>query len=148
MPQLERLIYISEAKPGLTENGIRKIVNMAHLRNQMANITGLLVHDDGHFLQILEGEPHEVEETYGRISEDGRHLNCQLLLAQPIAKRAFPKWLMGYRDRETLLTEDGLTLLDLKAICKAADRRDLKQNRALYGFLATLLDQFTQKAAA
>lgn len=148
MPQLERLIYISEAKPGLTENGIRKIVNMSHLRNQMSNITGLLVHDAGYFLQILEGEPHEVEQTYGRISKDGRHLNCQLLLAQPIVYRAFPNWLMGYRNRELLLSEEGLSLLELKAICEAADRRDLQQNRALYGFLAKLLEQFTQKAAA
>lgn len=148
MSKLERLIYISEALPGLTENGVRKIVNMAHLRNQMANITGLLVHDDGYFLQILEGEPHEVEATYGRISKDKRHQNCQLLLAQPITQRAFPKWLMGFHDRHSLMSEEGLSLLDLKVICDASDRKDLKQNRALYGFLATLLDRFNQKAAA
>jgi len=75
-------------------------------------------------------------------------LNCQLLLAQPITHRAFPSWLMGYRDRALLLSEEGLSLFDLQAICQAADRRDLNQNRALYGFLTQLLLQFEQKAAA
>ncbi|MEL7232369.1 MAG: BLUF domain-containing protein [Pseudomonadota bacterium] len=148
MPSLERLIYVSEAAPDLSANAIQKIVNISHLYNQMSNITGLLVHDEGYFLQILEGESHEVEATYERISRDKRHQNCQLLLAQPILQRAFPKWLMGFRNRETLYSEEGLTLLELGAICEAADRTDLKQNRALYAFLASLLERFTQKAAA
>ncbi|MEL8055751.1 MAG: BLUF domain-containing protein [Pseudomonadota bacterium] len=148
MLRLERLIYVSQAAPNLSAKGIQKIVNISHLHNQMSNITGLLVHDEGYFLQILEGQPSEVEATYKRISKDRRHSNCQLLLAQPITQRAFPKWLMGYRDRETLFTEEGLTLFELKAICEAADRKDLKQNRALYAFLASLLERFSQKAAA
>ncbi|MEM1036414.1 MAG: BLUF domain-containing protein [Pseudomonadota bacterium] len=148
MRELERLIYVSEAAPNLSAKGIQKIVNISHLHNQMSNITGLLVHDEGYFLQILEGVPSDVEATYQRISKDRRHSNCQLLLAQPITQRAFPKWLMGYRDRETLFTQEGLTLLELQAICEAADRTDIKQNRALYSFLATLLERFSQKAAA
>lgn len=148
MPQLERLIYVSQASKDLRSTSIQKIVNISHLHNQMADITGLLVHDDGYFLQILEGAPSDVEATYERISRDRRHFNCQLLLAQPIVQRAFPKWMMGFRDRETLFNEEGLTLLELGAICKAADRTDLQQNRALYAFLATLLERFTQKAVA
>ena len=148
MRELERLIYVSEAAPNLSAKGIQKIVNISHLHNQMSNITGLLVHDEGYFLQILEGAPSDVEATYQRISQDRRHSKCQLLLAQPITQRAFPKWLMGFRDRETLFNEDGLNLLELEAICEAADRKDLKQNRALYAFLASLLERFSQKAAA
>ncbi|MEM1087130.1 MAG: BLUF domain-containing protein [Pseudomonadota bacterium] len=148
MSKLERLIYVSEATPGMSDRRIQNIVNISHVHNQLANITGLLVHDAGYFLQILEGEPHEVEATYSRIAKDPRHQNCQLILAQPITQRAFPRWLMGFRDRETLYTEEGLTLLELGAICEAADRTDLKQNRALYAFLSSLLERFTQKVAA
>jgi len=59
---------------------MQRIVNMAHLRNQMAQITGLLIKDGDYFLQFLEGPSYELAATFGRISKDRRHENCPLLM--------------------------------------------------------------------
>lgn len=148
MPSLQRLIYVSEARSGLTPRGVQDIVNASHINNQMSGLTGLLIHDSGYFLQVLEGTRDDVESTFKRISQDGRHANCQILLVQPITHRAFPKWLMKFRDRLSLPHEEGLTLLDLEAIANASDRKDLADNRALQAFLSALLNRFQGRCAA
>jgi hypothetical protein len=48
------------------------------------------------FLQMLEGDPAALEETYGRISLDDRHNNLRLLMDTEMSSRMFPDWTMGF----------------------------------------------------
>ena len=149
MTHVERLIYISKANPNLTDVGVQRIVNMAHLRNQMAQITGLLIKDGDYFLQFLEGPSHELASTFARISQDRRHENCQLLLKEPITQRAFNKMRMVYADREPLMPEASMDLLNLKTISAAASEVPGGfENRALRTLLNTLLQRFKARIAA
>ncbi|RKR74832.1 FAD-dependent sensor of blue light [Frondihabitans australicus] len=65
--------------------------------NRRLGITGLLLHDAGRFVQILEGEPSAVEDRYARIAGDPRHTDVRLLLCEEEDERRFPNWSMGYR---------------------------------------------------
>ena len=46
------------------------------------------------YLQLLEGPRKIVESLYQRIAVDNRHLEVELLVAQSVDKRMFPKWAM------------------------------------------------------
>ena len=47
------------------------------------------------FIQLLEGPPQNVDDTYCRILDDHRHFKIHLLYHEPAAERLFPSWSMG-----------------------------------------------------
>ena len=56
---------------------------------------------------------------------------------------------MVYTDREALMSEYSMDLMDLKAISNAAVKRpELSENRALVSLLNTLLQRFKARIAA
>lgn len=74
--------------------------------NKALGVTGMLLYASGYFMQVLEGEPDSVADIYGRIAKDARHTDLAVLSNEPIAKRSFSQWNMGYRG---LTQEDAST---------------------------------------
>jgi hypothetical protein len=66
-------------------------------KNLVQNITGLLLYSDEVFIQIIEGEKDMIHHLFKLISQDPRHFNMVKLIEEPISKRAFPSWSMGFR---------------------------------------------------
>jgi hypothetical protein len=75
--------------------GMREILKVSDRNNRRDGITGSLIFDKVWFLQILEGELTDVEETYRRISRDARHGDVTRMSTRPILQRQFPDWGMG-----------------------------------------------------
>jgi hypothetical protein len=73
---------------------LRTILSQSQTRNAQAGITGALLSCGGFFLQVLEGSPAAVRETYQRIANDTRHHSPALLWEGPIIARQFPHWSM------------------------------------------------------
>lgn len=74
----------------------------------MDGITGLLWHDDGLFLQVIEGPESSVATTYARIARDPRHHDLTVLSDRSVDTREFGYWSMeraarGDGETETLL---------------------------------------------
>jgi hypothetical protein len=92
---LVRLIYTSRAADSLTPDALGPIMKAARTRNAAAGITGVLVHSDGVFLQLLEGGRNAVSALYNRISRDERHRDVVLLAYDEVAERRFAGWAMG-----------------------------------------------------
>lgn len=93
---MHQLMYVSAAAgaPGSPELG--QILAVSRRNNLRDDVTGMLLHIDGGFLQILEG-PHEaVRRAYHRIAQDPRHDTPTLLLDRPVEERLFPDWSMGF----------------------------------------------------
>ncbi len=90
-----RLLYISHAVPNLTIEDVRAILKSSRKNNKAADITGVLVHGGGMFMQILEGEESAVLRLYLTIIADKRHINPRLVVVAPTADRLFQKWSMG-----------------------------------------------------
>ena len=59
-------------------------------------MTGMLLYSDGNFFQGLEGEPDSVDGMYKKLHLDKRHQQLTLILREPIAKRYFADWSMGF----------------------------------------------------
>lgn len=110
MSELIHLIYVSKASHDFVPEELHKILDSAHRNNANLSITGMLLHVDGHFFQVLEGKESKVNELYQRIEADNRHINSLKLLQEEIEERAFPNWSMGHVEatKEELDAIEGL----------------------------------------
>ena len=73
MEQLTQLIYVSSAKKLLCEEELNDMLTQARKANKKHHITGLLLYQDGNFMQVIEGEAGKIEQLFTNISEDYRH---------------------------------------------------------------------------
>ena len=113
MPRL--LVYSSDVCP-LMENdpqqlaaGLADIERTAKRRNAELGITGVLIVDQGHFVQILEGSTAAIDNVMASIWEDQRHRNISVLIDEPIANKTFNDWNMDVfllDDHEVLPDEE------------------------------------------
>jgi hypothetical protein len=88
-PIMIRLLYISEAKEGITEDAVNSVLKSAAKNNPPLEITGLLVYGGGVFAQILEGPERNVLQKYVNLSADERHHNCQIVYITTTEERIF-----------------------------------------------------------
>jgi len=71
------------------------ILEKSDSHNKKANITGVICHGSGLWLQVLEGERSKVNLLYARIMADRNHQNIQLLSMEEITQRRFGQWSMA-----------------------------------------------------
>jgi hypothetical protein len=92
---MRQLLYTSNTSRDLPEAVLESILAASRRNNVSVGVTGILLYIDAGFMQVLEGEPGSVTETYKRICQDKRHWNTQVLLDRD-APRAFAEWSMGF----------------------------------------------------
>lgn len=108
MSQIWQLLYRSEQAYEMETADMVKLLFDARAFNRDNGITGLLLHHGGEFMQLLEGEQHEVQRLYRRIAEDSRHRDAVIEVNAPADRRLFPEWQMGYAEAPQM---DGLPAL-------------------------------------
>jgi Sensors of blue-light using FAD len=96
--ELIHCIYASAAKAPLEQGELARLLAQARIRNAMANLTGLLLYADGSFFQVLEGPAAVVDELYARIEFDPRHDQVTQIIREPIHRRTFVDWSMGFHE--------------------------------------------------
>lgn len=99
MKEIFRLVYISEAHHEVCYTDLENILFSARNRNSKLDITGILIHRDDFFIQLLEGPEAHVKEVLSLIIKDRRHKNLRVIKewtsTQP---RYFDKWAMSFID--------------------------------------------------
>jgi len=93
-----QLIYSSNAVKPFSPEALRRLLVGARAHNTGAKISGMLLHVNGSFLQVLEGDARPVEALFTRIGIDTRHGKVVILLRHEIKARNFPDWSMGFFD--------------------------------------------------
>lgn len=93
---ITQLIYVSDLVNS-DEAQLAPILESAVRHNQEDDISGMLLYSGGNFLQVLEGTPEQVRQTYQRICRDPRHTNIIILTQEEVEERHFSDWSMGYR---------------------------------------------------
>ena len=93
---IEQLIYTSRAAKGMSEKDVDAVLDVARRSNQELGITGFLLYDGEHFVQLLEGDREHVEQVFDKISGDARHSGIQALIRQQAESRTFSNWSMAY----------------------------------------------------
>ncbi|KNY06913.1 BLUF domain-containing protein [Microbacterium sp. GCS4] len=95
--RLLSLVYTSTASHAFRETALEQLLEECRRRNAEQDVTGMLLHRSGRFIQVLEGEPEVVRALAERIRNDSRHHDMRVLVEEPIGERRFPDWTMGYR---------------------------------------------------
>jgi blue light- and temperature-responsive anti-repressor len=96
MTTLIHLIYSSAATRHIPDEEMMDILARSRANNARKAVTGMLLYENGSFFQILEGPQEAVDETYDIIAKDIRHTDVVTIIREPIPKRAFAEWTMGY----------------------------------------------------
>jgi Sensors of blue-light using FAD len=96
MESLTHLIYASTAVRRMSQPELLAILERARETNTRLGLTGMLLHAEGHFFQVLEGDADAVEPLFAKISSDPRHEKVVLIVREPISERAFKEWSMGF----------------------------------------------------
>ena len=93
-----QLIYASTATSPFSAEQLRTLLTRARATNTALEVSGMLLHVDGSFLQVLEGADDVVRSLYTKISSDPRHARVLKLLARDVETRNFADWSMGFFD--------------------------------------------------
>jgi methanogenic corrinoid protein MtbC1 len=91
---LKALVYRSRAVRSLSPVELHELTSVSNARNGREGITGLMLYDNEHFFQWLEGPPANVNRVMSSISNDSRHTDVQVLNAQSLPSRRFGGWNM------------------------------------------------------
>ncbi len=93
---LRRVIYLSRSRRCYRGNELLGLCARFASSNTLNNITGVLVQTGDHFVQILEGAPQALTTLLRAIERDPRHTDFRYLLDEPIERRLFGAWSMGF----------------------------------------------------
>ena len=93
---LYHLAYTSTETGALTDNDLLEMLDYIRAANEKQNVTGLLLHRQNCFFQVLEGKESVVRKLYEQIASDVRHHRVELLFEGPIEDREFTDWRMGF----------------------------------------------------
>jgi hypothetical protein len=95
-----RLIYTSRAVKEFTKYELMDLLHDSRAYNSIDKICGVLMHRNGHFLQVLEGEPDSIDNLLARLLRDPRHENLKIIHDSSVDTLLFSKWAMGSADLE------------------------------------------------
>jgi hypothetical protein len=92
--QLTSVTYRSLARLDLQEGDLEDIFRTAREQNALDGVTGLLVFNGTHFLQIIEGSESAIEDLVERLRSDPRHTGFEIRDRRKLDARSFPDWSM------------------------------------------------------
>ena len=92
-----RIIYLSSAVDAVDDIELEKILVKSETYNSTNNISGILLHIDGDFIQVLEGEKENVSLIFDKIKTDKRHKGLITVYEGEFAKRQFENWSICYK---------------------------------------------------
>ena len=115
---LFHLGYVSTETGDMGTQGMIELMTEARRINTERDITGLLLHREKSFYQVLEGTEAEVRRTFASIAIDERHTAVDVLFDGEIEEREFADWRMGF------LNLDGVELETLQGYSDFLSRED------------------------
>ena len=100
-----RLIYVSAATRLMDDTALAALLDESRAHNVRDGITGMLLYNEGNFIQVLEGPPEAVRACYARIQLDERHTRVTTVLEDEGGARDFGAWSMGFVNGAALRPE-------------------------------------------
>ena len=100
------LIYVSAAVKQFDDRELSDLLAVSRRNNAARNLTGMLCHADGNFMQALEGEADAVDALERTLEADPRHTGMIRILRYPIAERLFGNWSMALSRLDCLSAAD------------------------------------------
>ena len=96
MFDLHTIIYVSSANHLFPNHELQELLHSARENNRRVGVTGVLLYNDGNFMQCIEGPKKELFELYEKIGKSTRHHGIIELVNESIEEREFGDWDMGF----------------------------------------------------
>ena len=80
----------------MSHDELLSLLEVARKENERLGVTGMLLYQEGSFMQMLEGDKQTVLDLYEKIKKDGRHNGVATVLTDDIDERNFEDWTMGF----------------------------------------------------
>ena len=93
---LKQIIYSSKAATPMRSDDLARILDDARRGNAARDVTGVLIHAEGVFVQVLEGEGEALAPLLDSIRADSRHRDMKVFRDEPVERRAFHDWRMAW----------------------------------------------------
>ena len=94
--RLDRLIYRSTAtRPTNVLVSLAELLGESQRNNARSGLTGALAVHKGHFLQVVEGDPGQLDILQRRLADDPRHRDIRVLERRAVDARVFDGWTMA-----------------------------------------------------
>jgi uncharacterized protein YaaQ len=105
-----RITYVSREVAGLTSDQLLALISQCHRNNPSKGLTGMLLHGNGTFLQVLEGDEQVIDSLMTAIAQDSRHTDMTIVQRESVTTRQFDGWSMGFEQvtDESLKSVPGL----------------------------------------
>lgn len=91
------LLYLSSATQPFDDAALEHLLAVSRRNNEADGVSGMLLYDDGNFIQYLEGEETGVEAVFDRIGRDPRHAGMLVVSRGAATRRLFADWSMGFQ---------------------------------------------------
>jgi hypothetical protein len=128
---MHHLVYASSSKNLMPLEELNSILEKARVSNSANNITGLLLYNDGNFLQVLEGEKGLIHSCYNKISKDPRHRGIITLLDEPISYRSFEEWSMAFISYNDLTHDQRAGFSNVVSLVKNANEDKVSSSQLI-----------------
>ena len=90
-----QLIYISDLSEGASDDDIFNMIRKAQKYNIQQEISGFLISDSKHLVQLIEGSEDHVNTLFNKIKMDTRHYNVEVKFQDMTDTRTMPFFGMG-----------------------------------------------------
>ena len=117
-----------------TERDLLILSERAYKTNLETNICGFLYHNNGYFLQYIEGEETVINSLYERISVDPSHKVLFYCKFQEFNSRLFPNWSMRCFSPQEIAQNEQL-LMNIAKFLKQSDATEKKKKACLIRLL-------------
>ncbi len=131
---VEQLLYVSESRiqgaDAVIETEVTRILSTAYVNNSRRGVSGILLHADGYFVQLLEGPAAGVAVIWGVIQRDPRHHHCRVLLRRSVDTPVFQVYPMACAGVNARLRLEMLQCVDSQS-----ELSDAEAGERLLGYL-------------
>lgn len=93
---LRQVLYLSTEARRMGDGDLHALRSEALTNNARHGVTGLLLHVDRLFLQVIEGPSASIDQLYANVRNDRRNKDIVEILDRSVESRAFPAWTMGF----------------------------------------------------
>jgi hypothetical protein len=130
-----QLIYVSQACLQMDEASLRELLSHSRGKNARQDITGMLLYQNGNFMQVLEGSREAVLSLMASIRADLRHTSVVVIQEVDRPAREFANWTMAFHHiDESTLKQPGFSDYIDKPLTGATFEADPKAARNLLLF--------------
>lgn len=101
--ELDQILYCSLSRTAMDKQSLERLAQDISVLNRMDHITGLLMHSDGVFVQLIEGPHGALAQLWERLIRDPRHFGVvKLYHHRELEERSCEGWDMKLVDFDTL----------------------------------------------